>query len=206
MLLRISIFGSMDYSNYSNEHLLVLLSQSDSKSFEEIYKRFWKQCYKYAITKVAENTIAEDICHDIFLTIWQRRASIVINNLEAYLIQSVKYSILKVKLVESKSNYLQKNYRSRENFNEIEYNVFFNELNKVWKQGISTLPEKSREVYLLSRVENFSNKEIAEMLSITEKGVEYHIGKCIKFFKVYLKDYIISLLFVSIKILENLLG
>ncbi len=184
----------MDYRQFSNDYLLMLLKQSDSKAFEEIYNRYWKSCFKYAIQKIADIPKVEDICHDIFLSIWHRRENLAVLNIEAYLIQSVKYAILRIKQADIKANMLTNHINQKAETNETEYKIFFNEMNRSWQEGLEKLPEKSREVFILSRLENYSNKEIAARLSITEKGVEYHISKSIKFLREYLKDYLISIL------------
>ena len=184
----------MDYSKYSNDYLLMLLKQSDSKAFEEIYNRYWKACFKYAIQKIADIPKVEDICHDVFLSIWQRRDSLDVFNLEAYLMQSVKYAVLRIKQADIKANLLSHQLIQKEETNETEYKVFFNEMNRAWQEGLEKLPESSKEVFILSRLDYLSNKEIASKLSITEKGVEYHISKSIKFLREHLKDYIITLI------------
>jgi len=181
----------MDYCQFSNDYLLMLLKQSDSKAFEEIYNRYWKVCFKYAIQKIGDISKVEDICHDVFLSIWQRRETIDILNLEAYLIQSIKYAILRIKQADIKSNILSHQLELKEDINETEYKIYFDEMNKAWHEGLDRLPEKSKEVFVLSRLENLTNKEIGEKLSISEKGVEYHISKAIKFLREYLKDYLI---------------
>ena len=185
----------MDYCQFSNDYLLMLLKQSDSKAFEEIYNRYWKVCFKYAIQKIEDISKVEDICHDVFLSIWQRRETIDILNLEAYLIQSIKYAILRIKQADIKSNLLSHQLDLKEDINETEYKIYFDEMNKAWHEGLDRLPEKSKEVFVLSRLENLTNKEIGEKLSISEKGVEYHISKAIKFLREYLKDYL--LFFIS---------
>ncbi len=189
----------MVYCHFSNDYLLMLLKKSDSKAFEEIYNRYWKACFKYAIQKNGDISVAEDICHDVFLSIWQRRESIDILNLEAYLIQSVKYAVLRIKQADIKANLLSRQIVLKEDINETEYKIYFNEMNKAWQEGLERLPEKSKEVFILSRLENLTNKEIAVKFSITEKGVEYHISKSIKFLREYLKEYLIFFIsFVNI--------
>ena len=48
----------------------------------------------------------------------------------------------------------------------------------------------------MSRYENKSHKEIAALLGMTTKGVEFHIAKSTKVLRLALKDYLpVSLLF-----------
>ena len=54
------------------------------------------------------------------------------------------------------------------------------------------MPEQTRRIFLMSRRENLSHREIAERLGITPKGVEFHITKANKHLRVLLKDYLPS--------------
>ena len=52
------------------------------------------------------------------------------------------------------------------------------------------MPEQSRRIFYLSRVERMPHREIAEKMNISVKGVEYHITKVIKELRIQLKDYL----------------
>ena len=64
--------------------------------------------------------------------------------------------------------------------------------------GIYQLPDKTQAVFRLSRFEEKSHKEIALALDLSEKSVEYHITQALKFLRVYLKDYLLIILFLFI--------
>ena len=66
----------------------------------------------------------------------------------------------------------------------------------IFEKTLAEFPEQTRKVFEMSRIEYMSNKEIAEALGITVKGVDYHISKAIKKLKISLKDYLPALLFL----------
>ena len=74
----------------------------------------------------------------------------------------------------------------------------FQELGYELQNSIRKLPRKSRTIFELSRGKNFSNKQIAGKLNISEKNVEYHLGKCRKLLRVYLKDFVTILVFFQL--------
>ena len=80
-------------------------------------------------------------------------------------------------------------------FNEIrqsyatDESVQFADLSKAVEEAMKKLPEKSVEVFKLSRFENQSVKEIARQLNLSEKAVEYHITKSLKVLKEHLKAF-----------------
>jgi len=63
------------------------------------------------------------------------------------------------------------------------------ELSNVIDKALSTLPERCRIIFKMSRDEGFKYHEIAEKLSISIKTVEANMGKALKHFRIYLKDY-----------------
>ncbi len=71
--------------------------------------------------------------------------------------------------------------------------VALNDLSSLLETGLNTLPEKSREVFRLSRLESWPISQIAKHLSLSEKGVEYHLTKSLKTLRVYLKEFAMSL-------------
>ena len=59
---------------------------------------------------------------------------------------------------------------------EAEMELWRADMTKALDEAIATLPEKCREVFILSKVEGLKNREIAEKLNISEKTVERHMS------------------------------
>ncbi|MPN35427.1 hypothetical protein SDC9_182925 [bioreactor metagenome] len=55
---------------------------------------------------------------------------------------------------------------------------------------LAELSPQTRKIFVLSRYENYSNKEIAAELNISVKSIEYHITKALNLFRKNLKDYL----------------
>jgi RNA polymerase sigma-70 factor (ECF subfamily) len=68
---------------------------------------------------------------------------------------------------------------------------------QIIQDALDALPEQCRKVIMMSRFEDMSNKEIAERLNLTVKGVEYHITNALKKLRHELKDYMVYLLFFA---------
>jgi len=65
------------------------------------------------------------------------------------------------------------------------------EIQQIFQRANEALPDKTREIFRLSREQSKSNKEIAHILNIQLKTVEYHINKALKSFSTVLKDYFV---------------
>jgi RNA polymerase sigma-70 factor, ECF subfamily len=75
----------------------------------------------------------------------------------------------------------------------------FQEIEAIIEKTLSELPDRCREIFVLSRFEGRKNHEIASELNISEKAVEAQITKALKQFKIALKDFlpILSYIFIS---------
>ena len=62
--------------------------------------------------------------------------------------------------------------------------IFSDEVESIIRETLKLIPEQTQRIFLLSRFENKSNKEIAELMGISVKGVEYHISKALKALRV----------------------
>ena len=71
------------------------------------------------------------------------------------------------------------------------------ELQQLLENAIKQLPENLREVFILSRVEQLSYKEIAERLDITVKAVDNRLARTMKILRQELKDYLTIILLAS---------
>ena len=74
--------------------------------------------------------------------------------------------------------------------------LFTDELQSLVDKALETLPEQTREIFVRSRYNNQSHKEIAVALGISTKTVEFHITKALKVLRVALKDYFPLLAFL----------
>lgn len=63
----------------------------------------------------------------------------------------------------------------------------FNDIEREILECVSQLPERCKEVFLLSRHDNLKNREIAEKLEISIKTVEKHISLALQTLNNHLK-------------------
>lgn len=163
--------------NRSDEELCILLKGGDERALQVILQRYWESLYKMAFSIFDDRFICEDVVQNIFIKIWQNRNSLMFtHSLKAYLFASTRYEIyhqvrLKIRNDEKIESV---------NFDRIEY---YNPCNKLeYKQLmdsvqelVGVLPERCRKIYLLSREDRLSNKEIALRMNISIKTVESQI-------------------------------
>ncbi|MEJ7778526.1 MAG: RNA polymerase sigma-70 factor [Daejeonella sp.] len=188
------------YSIYSDQELASLLTRGDRIAFAEIYDRFKGLLFVHAYKRLNNQAEAEDVVHDLFSTLWNKREELIINTqLAGYLYTAVRNRIFKIivhKQIESK--YITSIQHSLNEGHYItDHLVRSNELAKIIEKEISALPPKMREIFILSRQQNLSHKEIAEKLSLSEQTVSKQITNALKILRVRLG--IIAYLFFLIK-------
>ncbi len=183
----------------SDQQLIEALRQGDEQALTTIFNLYWKRLYFMALRRTGTHEAAEEIVQELFTELWDKRTHLFNGDratlkLAPYLLTAVKNKILN--LVRSRLQrknyweYYQKFLPEQENTteNQVEYNQLVNMIEK----GIEQLPEKSKKVFRLNRLEGRSIEEIATQLNLSEKSIEYHLTKSLKVIRLYLKDYIVS--------------
>lgn len=182
--------------------LAELIRAGDKHSFEYLFKQYFTPLCRFALVYVKQEIIAEELVYDLFSAIWEKRGQLHIEqNLKVYLFQAVRNRA---------KNYLRDHRESA----DVEAYDFINladdpdtrleveELERLISEAISSLPDRCKEVFVKSRVENKKNIEIAQELGISLKGVEASITRALRHIRLYLDEsYSYCLAFVvSIKI------
>lgn len=180
----------MGIKELSDEKLVVLLREGSILAYEEIYRRYWYKTYTWATHQIGAED-AEELVQELFLSLWNRRTEVVIKRLDLYLAVAIKNQVYKF----FKSQLSYRKYQEYLLFKELDESpdgnqiLNFKELTTAIEKALNRLPEKSAEVFRRSRYENQPIKEIAKELNLTEKAVEYHLTKSLKFLKSTLKSY-----------------
>lgn len=176
----------------SDEVLLALVAQDDEKAFEELFDRYWEKAHVIVYSKLKSRELAQEIVHDLFVSFWQRRHSLEIENFAHYLRVSIKYKVIThINQQLTRRKYFEE-YQPQDVTAEAETSmgVEYDELLKTLDEKIKTLPEKTQEVFRLNRLEGRSVSEIANLLNLSEKAIEYHITRSRKELRLLLKDFL----------------
>lgn len=165
-------------------HLLLLrISKGDERAFLMFYDMYWEQLYVYAVRILKDKTTAEDVIQEVFIKIWNIREHLMsVRDLNPYLITITKNlsikAILKSNRLQSDLNSFISVFESKERSIEEVFDA--KELSRLIDFQVDELPDKMKEIFLLSRQKGFSNKDIAESLNISEHTVKKQINNSIK--------------------------
>lgn len=164
-------------AKYSDEQLSQLLKGGNEQALKLILDRYWEPLFKMAIHILDDRFICEDVIQNIFIKIWQNRDSLDFTySLKAYLFASTRYEIyrqikLLTKIDEKTAQLMESRIESYNPHNELEYRQLLENVERI----VNALPERCRDIYIMSREEELSHKEIASYLKISVKTVESQI-------------------------------
>lgn len=166
-------------------------------TFENMFRNEFKNLVIFSLKYVKDMETARSIVQDCFIYLWEKRKNMDEDkNLKSYITTMVYNRSL---------NYLRDHKKFDRNILEFEglideksqmadSGIMTKELNGEIQSAIADLPEKCREVFLLSRQENMKYKEIAEHLDLSVKTVENQMGKALKHLRERLGPYLPVLL------------
>jgi RNA polymerase sigma-70 factor (family 1) len=169
-----------EYPQLNEEDLILVnaIVQRDKKLFEVLYKKYYQQLFSVAYRYVGQTEIAEEIVHDVFITIWNKADQLNIqHSMKSYLFKSVVNSSLnfikKAKLNAEKQQ-LYRTVVSNETVDEAD-TAAEEALLKALEQALELLPAKCRQVMYLSRFGKMKQQEIAVQMDISIKTVKNHL-------------------------------
>lgn len=172
------------------------LRQGDRQAFTLIYEHYWEKLFVVAYRRLRDREAAEEMVQNVFTSLWARREKLSIEkSLGAYLGASLKYEVLNYLRAQAvRERYAMEQMATAPAGDEYTGQVLsFEELRQRMDEEISKLPEKCRLVFTLSKLEGYSNKEIAEQLDISPKTVEAHMGKALKTLRGGLEEFLPSI-------------
>lgn len=183
------------------------LIPNDWKSYEVVYKTYFKGLVSYAYTLLNNDVHAEEMVQNVFLKLWEKKETIDIHtSLQAYLYKSVYFESLNFikhqnvkKKHEPQIAYAMNQHHAPGGTEKLQHK----NLEEKFRSALNDLPEQCRTVFQLSRFEDLKYREIAAKLGISEKTVENHMGKALKVLRLKLVDFITMIIFTIVYLKNN---
>lgn len=190
------------FTTFANYKILNHMNKnSELTAFNDLFLNYKERFVRFANTYVRDQAAAEDFVIDSLIYYWENRYRLNENtNIPAYVLTTIKHKCL---------NYLQQQRRHEEVAEKLishaqwelqtristleacePYELFTAEAEEIVNRTLESLPERTRQIFIMSRMQNKSYQEIANQFGITTKGVEFHITKALKELRISLKDYL----------------
>lgn len=175
----------------SDQFFFNLLSQDEDQAFEWLFRTYFKELCFAVYRVLPDQHLSEDITQDMFYDLWRKRQQLnITSSLGAYL----RRAVINRTLNHMRDNKLAPTEEPPENTQlnlaDVTEELAGADLQESIDRAIDQLPDKCRMVFILSRFEELSYKEIADQLGIAEKTVENQVVKALKRLRISLKDYL----------------
>jgi RNA polymerase sigma-70 factor (ECF subfamily) len=163
----------------SDEELVQRLKEGDKEAFSAVYRRYASVLYHSAYHLLRDKTICDDLLQDLFTNLWIKRSQLRIDHLRAYLFRCMRNQVLMH--VRSHKIHLDiDTLELQQQAPAADSALLEKEVHNNLRATMAELPDKCREVFYLSRKQQLSNKEIAQLLQISPKTVENQLTIALK--------------------------
>lgn len=170
----------LDYKDLNDTALAEKFRLGDDAAFREIYIRYDKLLFIFALRKLEDRDEAMDVVQDIFMWVLRNREKFAVNtSLSSYLYKSVLHKILDIfrhqktirRYIDQGEHYIEVDSQ------ETDYLIREKQVMEMIDREIAAMPPRMREVYMLKHMQHLNSAQIAEQLGISEHTVLVHLQR-----------------------------
>ena len=182
----------------SDYELVDKFRKGDLEVFDQIFRKYGDRLYGFALSYLKSKEEAEGLVQDVFMKIWQNRQNLKKeSSLKSYLFTIAYHDICKIfKKRQIHEKYLEdRGTRENTTINLEEQLADKSTLEQVY-QLIDKLPVKQQIIFIKSRKEGKSTKEIADEMNLAPGTVDNQISAALKFLRKNLSGNNLALLLI----------
>ncbi len=183
-------------------------STRNPELFDDLFRQYSKPLFYYA-SKFVDDEAARDMVQDVFVKLWADQSITIKQSLNALLFTMIRNSCLQYLEKQKVRNKYFESAKLKLQEEELRFymdertSLIEQELEYKLNEVLNSLPDRCRQIFVMSRFDNKKNKEIAEELDISVKAVEKQITKALATIRSEMKDYLPLLLFLSGHLFKN---
>ena len=177
----------MHNSSLNETSLVRKLSQGNILAFNTLYREYSNRLYLFAYGYLKSEDEAEELVQEVFTIIWEKRSNLKEELSFKSFLFTISFNIIR-KHFRSK-NYLTEYFKNgiRDDLDmNTSHKISYDSLYQYITELVNQLPVRRREIFLKSRFEGYSIKEIAEEFQISHKTVENQLTSSLKFIRTKL--------------------
>lgn len=159
------------------EKYFKLMQKGDVSAFEYFFREYMHFLFSYALGFMKEKEAAEDIVQDVFVYFWNNKERIrYTGSILGYLQRAVKNACVNVRLHEQvKRKYLQEALYTEEEAFDWQHADALRDMRQRLLEAVDQLPEKCKQIFMMSCLEGLKYKEVASKMGISENTVKTQI-------------------------------
>jgi RNA polymerase sigma-70 factor (ECF subfamily) len=173
-----------EYDKLNDSELTAAIKAGNKNAFKDLYYKYFDQLYSFSWYRTYSEEASRDFVRELFTIVWTNGKKLDPNkSIKAYLYKVLGNLIIDASRLHSSQNISLENVESAGKQNDMDLQIDI-------QNAINALPQKLREVYLLSRMDGFKYSEIAKILGISIKAVEKRLTKAFRILrKTFPKKY-----------------
>lgn len=171
---------------------LASLKKGDQMALQKIFNHYYKYLVVTGYNITSDNEKAKDLVQDVFFELWKKREQLTIqSSLKSYLRRAVVNRSLNYIKTQKRFSFGDENFDAQTPDKAISAQRLMeaDDLKSAINVAIDSLPEKCKAIFMLSRFEGLSHKEIAAQLNISTKTIENQITKALKIVRAAVKAF-----------------
>lgn len=168
------------------------LQAGDRDAFNSIFRAYYDSLVNHCVRFVVDADAASDIVQSFFVKLWMMRDRLDIRqSLDSYCFRAVRNMSI---------TYINKERVRPETSGQVldeepdavdpSSNLYVDDLEAAYQRIIAEMPEKRRQVFMMSRFDGLRNAEIGTRLDLSVKTVEAHVTAALKQLREGLKAYL----------------
>ena len=168
------------------KYIIEGLRSGKESAYRQLFDQYYRRLVVFANKYLEDLESARDIVQEFYLHLYESRHSISIQtSLKSYLYSAVRNRCINHVKHEQVMEKHRNMSRSAANASDPDPEEIMDavELEVRIYEIVSSLPEKCRQIYIMSRVEGKQNREIADELNLSIRTVETQISKALKSLK-----------------------
>ena len=176
-----------------DQRLLERIRAGDVAAFEALYRSIAPSRCVFTRRLLQSEAAAEDVVHDLFLAIWQQRATLdVRGSISTYLHTAARNRALnQIKHERIVAQWENAPHPGSDELQPtIEEGLVEADLSVAVQEAVARLPERPRLVFTMSRHQRMTHKQIADSLGVSIKTVETHMGRALRLMRDSLAAYL----------------
>jgi RNA polymerase sigma-70 factor, ECF subfamily len=163
--------------------LIKQLQKGNYLAFNQLYAKYFQKLYGFSSRITGNKADAEEIVQEVFIKVWEIRETLdpekSFNSLLFTIGKHKIYNKARARIYhQAYIEYISHHIKGIEELADQE--IFYNETKSVLTDAINLLPQKRKEIFILSKIDGLSNKEIAHKLNTSLSNIENHINKALK--------------------------
>lgn len=152
----------------------------DRTALNALFSQYYTKLCRFACSCSITREQAEEIVSDVFFMIWKNRERIDIRiNVRAYLYACVRNAAIALSRQRPPEITLSDEH-DKADMSTPDMHILYEELHTRVQGAVEKLPARCKQIFIMNRMYGLKYKEIASILSISEKTVEHQVAKALE--------------------------